>query len=82
MTQLQWTGHNDPDVIVVGDRTGVAFLGFVGQDDTQLLVSDVDGTLTSSENAFVETILLGLEPDVQPGAPAAYRAAAGTALRS
>jgi 3-(3-hydroxy-phenyl)propionate hydroxylase len=22
MTQLQWTGHDDPDVIIVGDRTG------------------------------------------------------------
>jgi 3-(3-hydroxy-phenyl)propionate hydroxylase len=22
MTQLQWTGHDDPDVVVVGDRTG------------------------------------------------------------
>jgi 3-(3-hydroxy-phenyl)propionate hydroxylase len=22
MTQLQWTGHDDPDVVIVGDRTG------------------------------------------------------------
>ena len=22
MTQLQWPGHDDPDVVIVGDRTG------------------------------------------------------------
>lgn len=22
MTQLQWTGHDDPDIVIVGDRTG------------------------------------------------------------
>jgi 3-(3-hydroxy-phenyl)propionate hydroxylase len=22
MTQLHWTGHDDPDVVIVGDRTG------------------------------------------------------------
>ena len=68
-------GLRDLYVSVVGDRTGVGFLGFVGPDNSPLLVSDVDGTLTSSENAFVETIALGIEPDEQPGAPEAYAAA-------
>lgn len=60
---------------VVGDRTGVGFLAYVAPDDAQLIVSDVDGTLTSSENAFFETIALGIEPDAQPGAAEAYQAA-------
>jgi len=59
-------------VSVVGDRTGVGFIGYVAPDDQPLIVSDVDGTLTSSENAFAETIALGGEPDAQPGAPDAY----------
>jgi phosphatidate phosphatase PAH1 len=41
-------------VSVVGDRTGTSFLGYVAPDDAPLIVSDVDGTLTSSENAFFE----------------------------
>jgi phosphatidate phosphatase PAH1 len=63
-------------VSVVGDRTGVGFLAYVAPDDAQLIVSDVDGTLTSSENAFFETIALGIEPDAQPNAATAYQAAA------
>jgi phosphatidate phosphatase PAH1 len=66
----------DVFVSVVGDRTGAAFLAYVAPADQPLIVSDVDGTLTSSENAFFETIALGIEPDAQPGAAAAYRAAA------
>jgi hypothetical protein len=66
----------DVYVSVVGDRTGAGFLAYVAPDDQPLIVSDVDGTLTSSENAFVETIALGIEPDAQPGAAAAYQDAA------
>ncbi len=61
---------------VVGDRTGAGFLAYVAPDDQPLIVSDVDGTLTSSENAFFKTIALGIEPDAQPGAAAAYQDAA------
>jgi hypothetical protein len=57
---------------VVGDRTGASFLAFVAPDDAPLIVSDVDGTLTSSEDAFAETIVAGIEPDAQPGAATAY----------
>ena len=63
-------------VSVVGDRTGASFLAYVAPDDTPLIVSDIDGTLTSSENAFFETIALGVEPDAQANAAAAYQAAA------
>jgi phosphatidate phosphatase PAH1 len=67
-------GMRDLFVSVAGDRTGARFLGYVAPAGTRLIVSDVDGTLTSSENAFFETIVLGREPDERAGAPAAYRA--------
>ena len=69
-------GMRDLFVSVVGDRTGAGFLGYVAPAGTPLVVSDVDGTLTSSENAFLETIALGGEPGVQPGAAQAFAAAA------
>jgi phosphatidate phosphatase PAH1 len=68
-------GMRDLFVSVVGDRTGVRFLGYVAPDATQLVVSDVDGTLTSSENAFLETVALGGEPDARAGATKAFAAA-------
>ena len=68
-------GMRDLFVSVVGDRTGVGFLGYIAPDATPLVVSDVDGTLTSSENAFVESIALGGEPDAEPGAAQAFAAA-------
>ena len=74
-------GLRDLYVSVVGDRTGVGFLGYVAPDGAALVLSDVDGTLTSSENAFLETIALGQEPDQQPGASDAYQAAAGLGLQ-
>lgn len=68
-------GMRDLFVSVVGDRTGIGFLGYVAPDGSRLIVSDVDGTLTSSENAFLETITLGIEPGDRAGAPEAYDAA-------
>lgn len=68
-------GLRDMYVSVVGDRSGVGFLAYVAPEGTPLIVSDVDGTLTSSENAFIETIVLGKEPDERAGAPRAYEAA-------
>ena len=65
-------GMRDVFVSVVGDRSGVGFLGYVAPTGTRLVVSDVDGTLTSSENAFLETIVLGIEPDARPGAAHAF----------
>jgi phosphatidate phosphatase PAH1 len=68
-------GMRDMFVSVVGDRTGAWFLGYVAPAGTRLILSDVDGTLTSSENAFLETILLGREPDARAGAERAFAAA-------
>lgn len=69
-------GLRDVFVSVVGDRTGASFLADVAPAGTPMIVSDVDGTLTSSENAFFETILLGREPGARAGAAAAYSHAA------
>ncbi|MGE5186274.1 MAG: HAD family acid phosphatase [Acidobacteriota bacterium] len=66
----------DMYVSVVGDRTGTSFFAYVAPDGSPLAVSDVDGTLTSSENAFFDTIVTGGEPDAQPGAAAAFATAA------
>ena len=70
-------GMRDLFVSVIGDRTGTNFLAYVAPDDTRLLVSDVDGTLTSSEQAFWGTIAFGIEPDAQPGAAQAFQGASG-----
>ncbi|WP_280308109.1 bifunctional 3-(3-hydroxy-phenyl)propionate/3-hydroxycinnamic acid hydroxylase [Nocardia abscessus] len=37
-TQLHWTGHDDPDVVVVGDRTGALKRWFDGQRDSVLFL--------------------------------------------
>ncbi|MGY5308711.1 bifunctional 3-(3-hydroxy-phenyl)propionate/3-hydroxycinnamic acid hydroxylase [Nocardia gipuzkoensis] len=36
--QLHWTGHDDPDVVVVGDRTGALKRWFDGQRDSVLFL--------------------------------------------
>ena len=61
---------------VVGDRTGATFLAYVAPDDMPLIASDVDGTLTSSENAFLISLAFDDPPGVRAGAAAAYTAAA------
>src|SRR5450432_1986138 len=61
-------GMRDLYVSVVGDRTGARFLGYVAPDNSSLVISDVDGTLTSSENAFLYSIATGATVTVQPDA--------------
>jgi hypothetical protein len=56
---------------VVGDRSSVEFLALVAPDGSELAVSDIDGTLTSSENAFPAALLTGADVAEQEGAPAA-----------
>jgi len=67
-------GMRDLFLSVVGDRTGVGMLAYVAPAGARLIVSDVDGTLTSSENAFLETIALGIEPGARAGAARAFSA--------
>ena len=38
MTQLPWTGHDDPEVVIVGDRT----------DDFLAAITDTRPTLTDA----------------------------------
>lgn len=38
MTQLHWTGHDDPDVVTVGDRTGALKSWFDGHTDSVLFL--------------------------------------------
>ncbi len=74
-------GLRDLYLSVVGDRSGASFLGYVAPRATALLVSDVDGTLTSSEHAFIETAAGGEEPGAQPGAAAAFTAMAASGIQ-
>ena len=60
-------GMRDVYASVVGDRTGTTFLAYVSPNDSPLIVSDVDGTLTDSENAFIETVVNGEQPGQQAG---------------
>jgi 3-(3-hydroxy-phenyl)propionate hydroxylase len=38
MTQLRWTGHDDPDVVIVGDRTGALKAWFDANTDSVLFL--------------------------------------------
>jgi len=38
MTQLHWTGHDDPDVVIVGDRTGALKSWFDTHTDSVLFL--------------------------------------------
>jgi phosphatidate phosphatase PAH1 len=71
-------GIRDVYASVVGDRTGTMFLAYVAPDGSPLIASDVDGTLTDSENAFIETVVGGEQPGQQAGASAAFTAAAAS----
>jgi hypothetical protein len=61
---------------VPGDGSGVRFLAYVAPRGTTALVSDIDGTLTESEDAILNTVLFGDDISPQPHAPRALGAAA------
>jgi phosphatidate phosphatase PAH1 len=69
-------GLRDLYASVVADRSGVRFLAYVAPADARLIVTDVDGTLTSSENSFAKAVMLGRGVKPHPGAVAALRAVA------
>lgn len=58
------------------DGSGVWFLALVAPDGARVMISDVDGTLTSKENAFPISLAGGTNVGVQPGAPGAFGDAA------
>lgn len=67
-------GMRDLYVRVIGDGTGVRFLAYVAPVGTSVLVTDVDGTITSSESAMMKTVLFGDDIGHQAGAPEAFAA--------
>jgi phosphatidate phosphatase PAH1 len=64
-------GMRDLFVSVTGDRTGAAFIALVAPQSARIIVSDVDGTLTASENEYPKSLVLGGDVAAQPGAAAA-----------
>lgn len=69
-------GMRDLYVSVDGDRTGAEFLAYVAPVGTPVVASDMDGTLTASENEYPKSLALGTDVAVQAGAPAALMSAA------
>jgi len=67
-------GMTDLYARVPGDGSGVSFVGLVLAKGESVVISDVDGTLTASENAIYRTVFLGDDIAHQPGAPEALRA--------
>ena len=67
-------GLRDLFVSVFGDRTSTRFTAVVGPSGTQLAVTDIDGTLTSSENTFTGSVIVGGDVATQPSAAAAITA--------
>lgn len=67
--------------VVKGDLTTADQLVEIVSPSSRFVVSDVDGTLTESENAEVLTLLNGPSPAVQPGAPEALSALASRGYR-
>ncbi len=58
------------------DGSGVWFLALVAPDGARVMISDIDGTLTSKENAFPYSLTGVTNVGVQPGAPGAFGDAA------
>jgi phosphatidate phosphatase PAH1 len=56
---------------VHGDSTGVRFLAYVARAGESVIVTDIDGTITRSENAVVNTVLFGDDVGHRAGAPEA-----------
>jgi phosphatidate phosphatase PAH1 len=71
-------GLHELAVSLPGDRSGTAFTGLVAAAGTRIVVCDVDGTLTESENEIVEQLANHEAPAARP---AAARALAELAAR-
>jgi phosphatidate phosphatase PAH1 len=73
--ELLPAGMRDVYLSVAGDRTGAAFIAFVAPPGHPIVVSDVDGTLTASENAYPIAVATGGDAAMQPDAQAALSSA-------
>lgn len=67
-------GRRQIFVSVRGDRTSVQMLAVVLPSGGKVAVSDIDGTLTSYENEYPESLVTGAQVKVQDGAPEAFTA--------
>lgn len=64
-------GLRDLYAHVPGDRSGARFLAYIAKVGETVVVTDVDGTITGSENAVWDTVLRGRDIPHQPDAPEA-----------
>jgi phosphatidate phosphatase PAH1 len=62
-------GLRDLYLHVPGDRTGARFLAYVAKVGETVVVTDIDGTITASEDAVWDTVLRGRDIPHQPSAP-------------
>ncbi|MGE0549935.1 MAG: hypothetical protein AB7O24_01655 [Kofleriaceae bacterium] len=67
-------GMRDLYVASLADATGAWFVGFVVPAGSPVIVTDIDGTLTWSENSIIRTVLAGRDIAHRPNAPAALTA--------
>lgn len=74
-------GRHRVRLVVAGDGTSTDLFIDVVPPNTPFFVSDVDGTLTSSEHVEFVKLLTGDLPDTHPGAPEALRALAQKGYR-
>lgn len=65
------SGVRDLFLSVPGDRTNARFNAIVAPAGTNVAVTDIDGTLTASENAFTDSLVTGKPVASQVGAAAA-----------
>ncbi len=67
-------GMRDLYVAALGDGTGSYFVGYVAPRGTGVVVTDVDGTISWSENSIIKTVMRrGKDIGHRPGAPDALQ---------
>lgn len=74
-------GRHRVRLVVAGDGSGTDLFLDVVPQHAPIFVSDVDGTLTSSESVEFAKLLEGELPETHPGAPEALRALASKGYR-
>ncbi len=75
------TGRHRVRLVVAADQTSTDLLIDIVPKGSPIVVSDVDGTLTTSENAEFPALLTGSLPDAHPDAAAALSALASKGYR-
>lgn len=65
-------GRRQVYISVRGDLSSVFMMAFVLPGGGKAAISDVDGTLTTYENAFPESIVTGAQVNAHDGAPEAF----------